>query len=86
MPVTDDLAAYIDSPCIGVCTIHEETGWCYGCMRTRGEVAGWAGMDAEERAAVKAELETRTMTREQRQSFRELMRARRAAARPGGGA
>lgn len=84
--MTDDLAAYIDSPCIGVCTIHEETGWCYGCMRTRAEVAGWAAMDAEERAAVKADLETRQMTREQRQSFRELMRARRAAMRSTSGA
>lgn len=31
------------SPCIGVCAIDEETGYCKGCFRTVEEVTGWRG-------------------------------------------
>lgn len=35
----------IESPCIGVCTIDETTGFCQGCFRTLEEIQGWWDMD-----------------------------------------
>jgi uncharacterized protein len=29
------------SPCIGVCTIDEDSGFCLGCARSLPEVANW---------------------------------------------
>jgi predicted Fe-S protein YdhL (DUF1289 family) len=29
------------SPCIGVCTIDEDSGYCLGCARNTKEVAQW---------------------------------------------
>jgi len=29
------------SPCIDICRFDAATGWCEGCGRTRGEIAGW---------------------------------------------
>ncbi|MBW7921941.1 MAG: DUF1289 domain-containing protein [Rubellimicrobium sp.] len=45
-----------DSPCVRICVIHPEHGICIGCHRTAAEVAGWAALDARERAAIRAEL------------------------------
>ncbi|MBQ0708199.1 MULTISPECIES: DUF1289 domain-containing protein [unclassified Ochrobactrum] len=42
----------IESPCILVCTIDTETGFCLGCARTLDEIARWSAMSAEERMAV----------------------------------
>ena len=36
------------SPCIGVCTLGEG-GYCLGCFRTGGEIAGWLQMGDDER-------------------------------------
>ena len=29
------------SPCVNICQINPETGYCIGCMRTIDEIAGW---------------------------------------------
>lgn len=47
------------TPCIRVCTIHEETALCLGCGRTLGEIASWSGYTEEGRAKVMAELPSR---------------------------
>jgi uncharacterized protein len=53
------------SPCIAVCVMDPRTGWCKGCHRTIGEIAGWLGMSEAERRAVLAALPARrTLTRE----------------------
>ena len=44
-----------DSPCIGVCRL--EAFVCVGCGRTLDEIARWARMDEDERAAVVARVE-----------------------------
>ena len=39
------------SPCVGVCTLDQATGWCLGCGRSGDEVARWIAMsDAEQLA------------------------------------
>ena len=47
------------SPCIGVCIIDPASGFCRGCARTIGEIAGWLDFSAEERQRILAALEER---------------------------
>ena len=70
----------IESPCILVCSIDMKTGFCFGCGRTRDEIAGWIAMAPEVRRAVTAELPARLETVERRPR-RETRRARMARER-----
>jgi predicted Fe-S protein YdhL (DUF1289 family) len=65
----------MESPCILVCSIDLRTGFCFGCGRTRDEIAAWIGYTAEERRAVMAQLAARLETVE-RKPRRETRRAR----------
>ncbi len=56
LSVASDSAA---SPCTKVCTLDVATGFCLGCGRTGAEIAGWLGMSAEARIALKAVLPDR---------------------------
>ena len=49
----------IESPCVKICVIHEESGLCMGCYRTRHEIAGWSRMEPENRQTIMAELPAR---------------------------
>lgn len=49
----------IESPCINICVINEETGLCLGCHRTRHEIAGWSRLSPAARRTVMEELPTR---------------------------
>lgn len=40
------------SPCIGVCAIDDDTGFCRGCARTLDEIAAWGGFGKADRDAV----------------------------------
>ncbi|MET0598884.1 MAG: DUF1289 domain-containing protein [Mesorhizobium sp.] len=70
----------IESPCILVCSIDLKTGFCFGCGRTRDEIAGWLDMTAAERHVVLATLPQRLATVE-RKPRRETRRARMARER-----
>jgi predicted Fe-S protein YdhL (DUF1289 family) len=70
----------IESPCILVCSIDMKTGYCFGCGRTRDEIAAWLSMTADERRAVMAVLPARLETVERRPR-RETRRARMARER-----
>ncbi len=70
----------IESPCILVCSIDFKTGYCFGCGRTRDEIAQWIAMTAATRSQVMAELPARLETIE-RKPRRETKRARLARAR-----
>jgi predicted Fe-S protein YdhL (DUF1289 family) len=37
------------SPCIGVCRIDRDTGWCEGCWRTLDEIADWPLLNVREK-------------------------------------
>jgi predicted Fe-S protein YdhL (DUF1289 family) len=70
--------AAIESPCILVCSIDQTTGYCFGCGRTRDEIAGWIEMTPETRRAVMAELPARleTVIRRPRRETRRTRMAR----------
>lgn len=47
------------SPCVGVCKIDDDTGFCLGCGRTRTEVAAWLSLTDATRNEVWAKLPER---------------------------
>ncbi|MFO1034402.1 MAG: DUF1289 domain-containing protein [Hyphomicrobiales bacterium] len=66
----------IESPCVKICVVDPETGFCIGCGRTRGEIASWIGLSPEERRAVMAGLPERVATLTLRKSRRGGRRGR----------
>lgn len=49
----------VESPCIGVCSIDEASGYCQGCYRTIEEIKGWWHMSTAEQKQLIADLELR---------------------------
>lgn len=58
----------IDTPCVKLCVVDPESGFCIGCGRSRPEIAGWLAMTPAGRRDVMAGLGERleTMTRRKR--------------------
>ncbi|MEO8419289.1 MAG: DUF1289 domain-containing protein, partial [Methylophilaceae bacterium] len=44
MDTTNLTSEPIQSPCVGVCTMSESTGFCQGCYRTIEEIRQWGDM------------------------------------------
>ncbi len=70
----------IESPCILVCAIDIETGYCFGCGRTRDEIAAWISFSPEARRATMNVLPQRLET-VKRRPRRETRRSRIASDR-----
>ncbi len=51
----------IVSPCIGVCTMNDTTGFCQGCYRTVEEIREWWNMTDQEREKVMGVLDQRLL-------------------------
>ena len=51
--------AGLPSPCISLCRMDDATGFCEGCLRTLGEIAGWSCMQDEEKRSVWRAIELR---------------------------
>ncbi|MBL1437674.1 MAG: DUF1289 domain-containing protein [Rhodobacteraceae bacterium] len=49
----------VESPCVGLCIIQRESGYCIGCHRTGDEISRWSTMSRDERRAMKAALPKR---------------------------
>ena len=54
-----DEAEPVLSPCVGVCLMDGDTGFCRGCLRTLGEIAAWSGATNHDRRTIKASLPAR---------------------------
>ncbi len=50
---------FVPSPCINVCQVDTEHGWCTGCLRTLEEIANWSQSSDAEKRAVLERLATR---------------------------
>jgi predicted Fe-S protein YdhL (DUF1289 family) len=49
----------VASPCVDVCRMNAETGFCDGCFRTLDEIAAWSAYDDDARRAVLDRVESR---------------------------
>lgn len=49
----------IASPCINICQMSPDTGWCIGCQRSLDEIARWGTASDSERLAILAAVEER---------------------------
>jgi uncharacterized protein len=49
----------IASPCISVCIIDDDSGYCKGCWRTASEIGGWRKADTNQRLAILERLKER---------------------------
>jgi len=70
----------VPSPCILVCSIDDVTGYCFGCGRTRDEIASWMTVSDWARAEIVGQLPARLATI-QRRPRRETRRTRMARER-----
>lgn len=52
----------IETPCIKVCVVDPETGFCIGCGRTRDEIAGWLDYRPSKRHQIMQTLPERVAT------------------------
>lgn len=73
----------MESPCILVCSIDMKTGYCFGCGRTRDEIAGWTSYTDQQRRSIMEGLPARLET-VKRKPRRETRRARMARERENG--
>jgi predicted Fe-S protein YdhL (DUF1289 family) len=46
----------METPCVSICVMSQETGLCEGCARTIEEIVSWSRMTAAERRRIMAEL------------------------------
>jgi predicted Fe-S protein YdhL (DUF1289 family) len=72
--------ATIASPCILVCAIDMKSGYCFGCGRTRDEIAGWMTYSETQRTGIMETLQERLEAVE-RKPRRETRRQRLAKER-----
>jgi uncharacterized protein len=49
----------IETPCVKVCVLDPDSGYCIGCGRTRSEIAGWLDMTDALRRDIMAGLPQR---------------------------
>ena len=55
----------METPCVNICLLDQETGTCIVCGRTIAEIAQWAAMSDAERRAIMAALPVRMKSLEQ---------------------
>jgi len=52
----------VASPCINICRMSADTGYCEGCLRTLDEIARWSGYDETSRERILAAVAQRRET------------------------
>jgi hypothetical protein len=57
--MSENVQEEVQSPCIGVCSIDEISGFCQGCYRTIDEIKNWWDMSQPEQTNLINELEQR---------------------------
>lgn len=58
-PVAPELATPVPSPCVSLCKMNREIGYCEGCLRTIDEIVAWGRADDDFKRAVWADLPRR---------------------------
>jgi len=57
-------SAHIISPCVSICALDAETGFCLGCLRSRDEIQAWPRLSAGDKQRLLDELEQRRARQE----------------------
>lgn len=57
--MSENVQEEVQSPCIGVCSIDEISGFCQGCYRTIDEIKNWWDMSQPEQTNLINKLEQR---------------------------
>ena len=52
-------SAHILSPCVSICVLDGESGFCMGCLRSRDEIQTWPRLSAEQKRDLLTRLEQR---------------------------
>jgi predicted Fe-S protein YdhL (DUF1289 family) len=52
----------LPSPCISVCRMEPQTGWCEGCLRTIDEIMQWSGAGEQRKREIWVEVKRRYQT------------------------
>ncbi len=80
LPIMDHLNHNdIETPCIKICVVEPETGFCIGCGRTREEIGDWLSMSPGDRHELVLALPERISTLTLRKTRRGGRRGRLAA-------
>jgi len=66
----------IETPCVKLCVVDPETGFCIGCGRTRGEIGLWLSLSPADRHLIVAGLPERLAAVTQRKRRRGGRRGR----------
>lgn len=66
--MSDRKTPEIQSPCVKLCVMEPDSGFCMGCGRTRDEIASWISLSPDAREKVTAQLDQRlaNLTRNKR--------------------
>lgn len=51
------------SPCVKICKIDTETGYCVGCLRAIAEISNWAQYTDAQRRQIVTDIESRNKNR-----------------------
>ncbi|HWA14590.1 MAG TPA: DUF1289 domain-containing protein [Burkholderiales bacterium] len=51
----------VPSPCVNVCQMDPQTGYCLGCLRSIDEIAGWMDFSETEKLEVLERLDERRL-------------------------
>ncbi len=62
VPMNANPLPEIETPCIKVCVVDPESGFCIGCGRTRLEIGSWLGFSPAQRKDIMVELTERVET------------------------
>lgn len=57
-----NLTNNIPSPCISICHLDANTGWCVGCWRSMDEIMGWAQRSDSDKKTVWAAIAQRAQS------------------------
>jgi predicted Fe-S protein YdhL (DUF1289 family) len=66
----------IRSPCIKLCVIEPESGYCIGCGRSREEIGSWISLSPQQRDTIMLELPERLLNLTRNKSRRGGRRGR----------
>ena len=58
-PVPPELASPVPSPCVSLCKMNPDTGFCDGCLRTIDEIVAWSRADDAYKRSVWAAIRER---------------------------